>query len=111
MLYHCHLSQGQNYKLFNYKIIFHEPNYLGLSFWWFTRGFLAGNFHKLKIEKFKLNWKMLTDKVGVAPILGKVWIVYTGDRQIIVYTHFFDANILSVIVVMMIKNKVIIIRY
>ena len=54
---------------------------------------------------------MLTDKVGVAPILGKVWIVYTGDRQIIVYTHFFDANILSVIVVMMIKNKVIIIRY
>ena len=75
MLYHCHLSQGQNYKLFNYKIIFHEPNYLGLSFWWFTRGFLAGNFHKLKIEKFKLNWKMLTDKVGVVPSLGKVWIV------------------------------------
>ena len=55
---------------------------------------------------------MLTDKVGVAPILGKVWIVYTDDRQIIVYPHyFFDSNILSVIVVMMIKNKIIIIRY
>ena len=70
MLYHCHLSQGQNYKgLF---IILHAPNYLGLSFCWFTRCFFVGNFHKLKIDKFRLNWKMLRDKVGVAASLGKV---------------------------------------
>ena len=72
MLYHCHLSQGQNYKLFIFLFIFHAPNYLGLLFQWFTRGFLAGNYHKLKIEKFRLNWKMLRDKVGVAASLGKV---------------------------------------